>query len=437
MLKFDLKNGVITSSSGGYQNEGLLIRDTYVRLGTGMVGMHCMLYEPVLPVEKSQIGIVIIHSDDDYSTFPVGGELARRGYRTLCGQVTDSHSTLERKMLDIKHAVQFLKAYPGVTKVVLLGHSGGATLMSAYQSVAEKGASIYQGDHMLVKCALEEELIPADGIMTLDSNWGNGSMTLLSVDPAVIEEGNGVKLDPELDIFNPANGFDPEGAAYSDAFLKKFFAAQAERNNAILRRALERLYALEHGKGNYVDDEPFVVTGAAQFAPGNKLIPQDLRLVSHTKRPYTLLHKDGSATEEVIRCLRLPHFDRSMTPSVGFCVVDTVRSYLTNRAVAAGEQYAMREDCIEGIQWENTFNCTPGNIRNVSAPLLVMGMTGSYEYLAAEAVYHNAASEDKSIAFMEGAGHNFDNMGRTEFGDTQKVVFDHVDRWLSAPGRFL
>lgn len=66
-----------------------------------------------------------------------------------------------------------------------------------------------------------------------------------------------------------------------------------------------------------------------------------------------------------------------------------------------------------------------------------MGMTGSYEGLAAEEIYNNAPGSDKTIAFVEGAGHNFDNQGRKEFGDTQKIVFDHVDGWLSEPGRFL
>jgi esterase/lipase len=125
-----------------------------------------------------------------------------------------------------------------------------------------------------------------------------------------------------------------------------------------------------------------------------------------------------------------------MTPSIRTCEITTVRSYLTNRAVMAGEDYAITPDCALGIQWDNTYNCTPGNIKHIHAPLLVMGMTGSYEYLAAEVVYDNAASTDKRIAFVEGAGHNFDNQGRQEFGDTQKVVFDYVDRWLSAEGRF-
>jgi len=437
MLQYDSNTKQIIGTTGGYRPEGLMIRDIYVHLGFIMKGMHCMLYEPVVPTEKSRIGIIAIHSDDDYSLIHLGGELAKRGYRVLCGQVSDAHATLDAKMLDIREAVEFMRAYPGIEKVILMGHSGGATLMSAYQAAAENGPELFQRDNYLIKCSITEKLPAADGIMTLDSNWGNGAMTLFSIDPAVIEEGNGMKLDPELDVFNPANGYDPEGSTYSESFLKKFFAAQAERNNAIIRRALDRLEAIESGKGNYVDDEPFNVTAAVQIKPCNKLFPEDLRLLSHTKQEYKLLHKDGSATFEIIRSLRRPLGGRSMTPSSQACIMDTVRSYLTNRAVMAGEDYCVNEDGAEGILYENTYSCTPGNIRYIKAPLLVMGMTGGYEFLASETVYHNAASEDKSIAFMEGAGHNFDNEGRTEFGDTEKVVFDYLDEWLGKPGRFL
>jgi hypothetical protein len=44
---------------------------------------------------------------------------------------------------------------------------------------------------------------------------------------------------------------------------------------------------------------------------------------------------------------------------------------------------------------------TPGNIMGVSAPLLVMGMTGGYEFLAAEIIYEKAQQcTCKTIAFV-------------------------------------
>ena len=79
----------------------------------------------------------------------------------------------------------------------------------------------------------------------------------------------------------------------------------------------------------------------------------------------------------------------------------------------------------------------------VSAPLLVMGMTGGYEFLAAEIIHENTPKiADKTIAFVEGATHTFDPARDCEaypgqFGDTIKTMFDYVDRWLSQPGRFM
>jgi hypothetical protein len=96
-----------------------------------------------------------------------------------------------------------------------------------------------------------------------------------------------------------------------------------------------------------------------------------------------------------------------------------------------------------GIDWLSSYNCTPGNMMGVSAPLLVMGMTGGYEFLAAEIIYENARKiTDKTIAFVEGATHGFFTAKDCEeyprhFGDTTKTLFDYVDKWLSQTGRFI
>ena len=79
----------------------------------------------------------------------------------------------------------------------------------------------------------------------------------------------------------------------------------------------------------------------------------------------------------------------------------------------------------------------------VSGPLLVMGMTGGYEFIAAEIIYENTKKiADKTIAFVEGATHVFSTAKDSEeypgqFGDTVKTTFDYVDKWLSKKGRFI
>lgn len=442
MYYFHQASKTISSSSGGYSDTGMPIRDTFVALTPGFHFQHAVFYEPVIPCDKSRIGIVIFHSDNDYSTWDIGGELAKRGYRVLAGRITSPEFTLDEKMIDINRAVEFLRNYPGIEKVVLMGHSGGATLMTAYQRAAENGISSLQNSSLLYPCTLKEELTPADGMMILDSNWGNGSMTLLSIDPAIAETNEGLTLNPSFDIFSPENGFHPDGSAYSADFLKDYFREQAERNNKIIDLALERLHAVETGKSFYVDDEPFIVPGGSQIGPCNKLIPQDLHLLSHTKGTHNLIHADGSITNEIIKSVRPVKHKQNLSRHYSLATLQTsVRGFLSERAVYALPSYSIMDDSVTGINWNTTYNCPPGNIAHIHAPLLCMGMTGGYEYLAAEEIYNNAASTDKTLAFVEGATHAFLPETATEaypgqYGDTRKQLYDFADKWLSKKDRF-
>ncbi|RYE91138.1 MAG: hypothetical protein EOO78_30780 [Oxalobacteraceae bacterium] len=77
----------------------------------------------------------------------------------------------------------------------------------------------------------------------------------------------------------------------------------------------------------------------------------------------------------------------------------------------------------------------------MSVPLLVLGMTGHWEFLAAETIYDLARSRDKSIAFIEGATHLYTTCSKCEphpgaFGDTLATTYDAIDRWLAKPKRF-
>jgi hypothetical protein len=315
--------------------------------------------------------------------------------------------------------------------------------MSAYQNAAENGVQVFQGPEKLIKCSDLGELLPADGVMLLDSNYGNGVMTLLSLDPAVTTEDSGKNLDPELDLFDPANGYDPKGSTYSAEFIRKYQKAQGERNNRLINTALERLHAIESGKGKYADDEPFIVPAGAQNGFNNKLFPQDTRLLSRTRKAWPLLHADGSITTQIIPCVRRAKNNKSFSGLYRMgAIKSTVRTYLNSSAVRTTDDFGYDEDSMYGVDWLSSYNCTPGNIMGVSAPLLVMGMTGGYEFVAAEIIYEKAQKcADKKIAFVEGANHGYFTAKECEvypgqFGDTVKTIFDYVDKWLMQKGRF-
>ena len=408
------------------------VKATYTRVGMWINGV---LYAPEKDGDCKNVAVMVMHSDADYLNFPAGKALASHGYRTLQANVSRVTETLDKKLLDVKAGIEYLKGLPGVEKIVILGHSGGATLMSCYQAVAENGAQIFQDEKKIVPISDIGELPAADAVMLIDSNWGNGIMTLLSLDPAVKCDCNGVDLDMEYDLAKQ-EGYDPDGSHYSDTFIGKYQKAQAARNDKLISKALERLAALNAHKGNFRDDEPWIVAGAAQMAPCNRLFPQDIRLLSHTKNEWPLIHADGSVTTGIIPSLRKARKAMPITGMFGMGTMNTsVKTYLTAQAVRTTEDFGYDETHIYGIDWDSSYCCTPGNMRHVKAPLLLMGMTGGYECLAAEMIHELAASGDKTLAFVEGASHMLWPARECEqfpgqFGDTVKLTFDYAADWL-------
>lgn len=460
------------------------IKSTYVRLGPGAAGL---LYEPVTLGSKSQIAILVMHSSADYMGFSACTELSGRGYRVLCANSLVLKGRLARNLgvdglvTDAGLGVKYLRKYPGVRKVLIWGHSGGGTVMSAYQNIAENGLKACQGPEKIIRCSDSlAGLPPADGVLLIDSNWGLAAMMLFSLDPAVVNEGDGIKLNPALDMFNPANGFDTEGtppmsmgpppgsgkdgqmpapgpnmpnlpkdskprtgSTYSSEFIHRFLSAEGKRNNQLIKTALDRWEAINTGKGHYTDDEPFNVTGGSLAVMNNKLYTQDLRLMSHTRNPWPLLRADGSSTAQTIYSVRVPENPSSVTGSLlGGTLLSTVHEFLNTYAVRVTGDYGYDEDSVHGIDWSSSYSNPPGNVKGITVPMLVMGMTGSFEYLASETIYENAKSADKTLVFVEGASHTYNTCKRCEktpgqFGDTQKTIYDYVDKWLSQKGRFL
>jgi hypothetical protein len=422
------------------------IKTTFVHLASGVPGV---LYEPVTPVAKSQTGVFVMHSGSDYLSFSAGPELSRRGYRVLCANNSTSKSgftadsNTDKMISEARLGVAYLRKHPGIKKVVLLGHSGGGGLMSSYQNIAENGLKACQGPEKIAKCSNAlADLPPADGLILLDSTIGLAGMNLLSLDPAVIDEENGRMLDPELDMYNPQNGFNPKGSTYSGPFIRRFFEKQKERNNRLIEKAMDRLKLIEAGKGRFTDDEPFVVPGGNFKAMNNRLFTQDIRLWSHTRKEWPLLRGDGSVVKQVIRSVRVPENVASPTPALeGGGLTTTVRRFLSTFAIRATEGYGYGEDYLAGIDWASNYNNTPNSVAGISVPLLQLGMTGHWEYFLAETIFERAKSADKTLAFVEGAIHNFTTCTKCEktpgqFGNTLKTTYDYVDNWLNAPGRF-
>ncbi|AUI66867.1 MULTISPECIES: alpha/beta hydrolase [Glaesserella] len=401
-------------------------------------GASGYLYQPKDSTNpKRSTAIMVMHVKLDYSTFPTCFAMEKRGYSVLCMKNTGKN--LNEKLLDVYASVKYLNALPEVKNVVLWGHSGGATLLSAYQMIAENGVKSCQDDNKITKCPdYLQGLIPADAIIVADSNWGNATMGVLSLDPAVKEQDNGLLIEPTLDLYNVANGYNAQGNSdYSPEFIRKFQKAVAERNQTLLDLAQTRANAITNGQGKFKDDEPFTVAGAGEMGPNNKLFLQDTRLLAHTKDKWTLVHKDGSETVQVVHSVRKPNTRGSFTGQLNLGAENTtVKNYLIDRAIRLNADFGYDATGVYGVNWTSSYSSTVGNFTQIRVPSLMLGMTGNYEFLAAEEIYRQSPAKDKQLAFIEGATHMYDTCKACErydgeFGDTIKTLHDYADKWLN------
>ena len=95
------------------------------------------------------------HASELELSFPFGdSRVSRRGFVALgMNPRCDNNEALcrpwENNALDVKSGVNFLKKLPGITKIILFGHSGGGPTMSFYQAVAENGVVFCQDPRKL------------------------------------------------------------------------------------------------------------------------------------------------------------------------------------------------------------------------------------------------------------------------------------------------
>lgn len=395
-----------------------------------------VVYRPAKDTPYCRIAVLAMHPDADYLSFGPCIELAKRGFLTAAANA--GRGGLSNKLASVKCAVEFLRRYPGVKKIVLLGHSGGGSLLTCYQYIAENGADRFQNTDRIIPFEEVETLIPADGMMLFDNNYG--IMDVLSIDPAIKSRSSGFERDPQLDLNLPENGYSPDGAHYSEEFKRKFQKAQIKLYQELVACAQEKYHDIKAGNGNYIDNDMLVIPGATNMENGNKLFLQDVSLLQRTRGEHLILHGDGMVTQGIAYTVRPPRSNPRPETYRG-ALKTTIIDFL--KAEVRFEDDFGYDDCS---MWGSDWNFNPysprANVKGISVPLLIEGNTGSHEFIESEYIFENAAAQDKSVIFLEGADHNFAPVRQAEktpgqFGDTLAALADYAAHWLAKAHRFL
>src|SRR5205823_11274296 len=164
------------------------------------------------------VGVIAMHRNSNYMSHISTKELPARGFVVLgmnprCDNNEAACAPWENNALDVKQGMNYLRSQPGITRVVLLGHSGGGPTMTFYQAVAEKGVAFCQQPGKLIKCSNALAGLPkADGVILMDAHPGNGINAVRSLsagvtnDPAVLNQNREPSTNPRLDPFDARNG---------------------------------------------------------------------------------------------------------------------------------------------------------------------------------------------------------------------------------------
>jgi len=301
---------------------------------------------------------IATHYNVDFSEHYLATLMAERGFGFLGWNTrfrgNEASFLLDHALAEIGVGVRWLRGQASVERVILLGNSGGGSLMAAYQSQAVE-PSVRPAAGLRPLPAIED-LPPADLFVALAAHSGRPEVLTNWLDPSVTDESDPLSVDPALDPYNPKNG-----PPYSEDFQLRYRAAQRARNERITDWALSELDRLSATRAR---DRLF-------------LLPRtwaDLRMIDPTIEPserrpnWCYLGEPAQANYGVF----------------GIGTVSTLRTWLS--------MWSLR-----------TSQCTAApHLARITLPSLVVHATadtGVYDS-DARALYDALAAEDKTLAVI-------------------------------------
>ena len=317
-----------------------------------------------------KVAIMICHPTANFLGHYALPGLARRGFGAV-GFTTryvgnDTSLIMENCLVDMSAMVRHLYDR-GYEKVVLVGNSGGASIVPYYQAQARTPTVTDPpgGGPDLTA----EHLVPVDAVVFLNAHPSRARLSTEWLDPSIIDEHQPFERDPTLDMFNPDNG-----PPFATEFIARYRAAQLARNRRISAWAEQQLVAIRHPahRPAGLDDLAFVVPGTGA----------DLRFLDASIDP--------SDRQIGVTLWGPPHIANYMP--AGISRATTLRAWIN--------QWSIDHTLADSLRWLGDIHVPTCIVLGTADPTVMPAM--------AQQMYDAAAAPARQLAMVKGATHYFE-----------------------------
>lgn len=180
--------------------------------------------------QRPKVAVIATHYNVDFSEHYLAPYFAGRGFGFLGWNTrfrgAEDLFLLEHALIDIEVGMRWLRDEAGVEQVVILGNSGGGSLMGAFQAeaIAPTLAAGVKGRGADILASLSK----ADLYVSLNAHQGRPEVLTDWMDASVTDENDPLATDADLDPFSERNA-----PPYSPEFIERYRAAQRARNQRI------------------------------------------------------------------------------------------------------------------------------------------------------------------------------------------------------------
>jgi len=204
--------------------------------------------------------LIAMHPIGAPAYLPIFPQLARAGHHIIAcaSRYSNGDAALEMEnvILDLAACVRDARERLKYEKIVLIGWSGGGSLMAGYQAEAQKPVIQLSASGEPTPLA-GADLIAGDALVLVASHRSRHRLLTGQLDASITDESNPDNRDPAFNLYDPSN---PAQPPYSSTFLATYRQAQFDRNRRISVWARDKLRSLK-AAGRDHEEFCFIVQG--------------------------------------------------------------------------------------------------------------------------------------------------------------------------------